>query len=348
MTKSFNHKMKSLFSCVMAIILIVGCFTFSVSAAELSESSSTNTRSTTVSAGTYYIQNITSDRYITPNTGGLFNTSAHVEQWKYDYDRDQAWDIISDGNGYYKIKNIVDGTYLTSPESGTSGEKITSEAVNTAQPDRQLWSFSAQSDGTYQIKAKNRYSYVISSNANNAINGGNIVQRPATDGDVTKWELISWESMHSADMLNYGLASDTVTILISGSTALNSTWKPIIQASASAWNSTSAGVTISLKTSGTSDHIIVAEPRTETWYGLCSQSYVVSTGATVSSVITLNTNTLTTDIAQSTAVHEMGHLFSLKDNPSATDDSIMSYSRNRKTMLVPQLFDIYNVRNKYN
>ena len=173
------------------------------------------------------------------------------------------------------------------------------------------------------------------------------MQRPATDGDVTKWELISWESMHSADMLDYGLASDSVTILISGSTALNDTWKPIIQASASAWNSTSAGVTIGLKTSGTSNHVIVAESRTETWYGLCTQ-YIDSAGTTSSSVITLNTSTLTTDIAQSTAVHEMGHLFSLKDNPTATEDSIMSYSRNRKKMIVPQLFDIYNVRNKYN
>ena len=46
-------------------------------------------------------------------------------------------------------------------------------------------------------------------------------------------------------------------------------------------------------------------------------------------------------------VHELGHLFSLDDNPPITNQTIMSYSRNRETMIVPQLYDIYNVRNYY-
>lgn len=346
---SGNNIILRMFIYTLSIIFILGSFSFSISAAGMVESNVDVTRSSKpISGGTYYIQNFSTDRYITPNTGGLFNTSDHVEQWNYDYDKKQAWDIIYVSSGYYKIKNVVDGTYLTSPESTTSGQKITSEPVIGDQPERQLWSFTVQSDGTYQIKAKNRNSYVISSNTKNAINGGNIVQRPATDGDITKWRVIPWSSMHSNAMLNYGLPSRKVTILISGSTALNSTWKPIIQASVAAWNSSSACTNISLITSGTSDHIIVAEPRVETWYGLCNQTYIISTGETIGSTIILNTNTLTTDIAQSTAVHELGHLFSLNDNPSATNESIMCYSRNRQEMIVPQLYDIYNIRSKYN
>lgn len=32
---------------------------------------------------------------------------------------------------------------------------------------------------------------------------------------------------------------------------------------------------------------------------------------------------------------------------TATDNTIMSYNRNRKTMREPQIFDIYNVKYKY-
>jgi len=293
---------------------------------------------------TYYIQNLVSNRYITPNTGAPINISNHVEQWTLDYDKKQAWELSYNGNGYYKIKNLINNTYLTSPTSSSSGEKITAETELTNEVDRQFWDIISQSDGTFQIRAKNRYSYVLSSNSANAINGGNIVQNPASNGDVTKWKIIAWSTINADAYLPWGVASPEITILLANDTAKNNTWQPIIQAASNAWNNSGAGVTIQLKTSGVSDHEIYVSSVEETWFGCTYPDLINSSGDVLKSRIVLNTNRLNTDIAQSTTVHELGHLLHLKDNPSMTDDTIMNYGRDRSTMLVPQLYDVCNVK----
>ena len=297
--------------------------------------------------GTYYLQNEASSRYLTPNTGAPINISSHIEQWNYNYDLYQAWDFIYIGNGYYRIKNIDYNTYLTSPSSNLSGEKITAEALLSSDNDRQLWYIYPQSNNTYQLRAKNRGSFVISSNSATAGNGGNVVQRSSTDGNITKWNIVHWKDTHTDVYINYGLSGKQILLTLANSTAQNSTWKPIIEASVSAWNNTGIGINITTSTIEKSKYEVYVNSVNETWYGATYADSVDSTGRLTKAHIVLNTNRLTTDTAQSTLVHEIGHLFWLRDNPSATENTIMSYNRDRTTMRIPQIFDIYNVKYRY-
>lgn len=86
------------------------------------------------------------------------------------------------------------------------------------------------------------------------------------------------------------------------------------------------------------------------------QTFSSSSGSTTQCLITLNSSELpsgTTEsdanFRQSTAVHEIGHLLSLADNPDVetANDSIMSGNRDRTVVTTPQDFDIENVRFRY-
>ncbi len=299
--------------------------------------------------GIFYLKNKSSSKYLTPNTGALVDISDHVEQWSYSYNREQAWEFIYAGNGNYKIKNVFDDIYLTSPSSASSGEKITAEEkITGAEEDRQLWKFTLDSNGYYQIKAQNRNTYIIASANESASNGGNIVQVPNSENAVTYWSLVPWESMHTDVFINWGLAIPNFTLLLANDTARNSTWKPIIEASATAWNNCGAGVNIEVVSSGTSNIEIYVMDVNDTYYGVTYPDSVGSGGNLIQSHIVINTTQSTTKTGQSTTVHEIGHLLWLVDNPETTDKTIMSYGRDRKKMKEPQIFDIYNVYYRYN
>lgn len=131
----------------------------------------------------------------------------------------------------------------------------------------------------------------------------------------------------------------------------NDTWVSVIDNGISAWNNSSANVSISKSSS--SKNSIEAARYDDTWYGLTSQTYNSSTGYTTKFTIKVNARTISADatnfnnFAKSTVAHEFGHVFWLCDNPNTSKSSIMKYSRNRNGMTAPQTFDVDNVNAKY-
>ena len=93
----------------------------------------------------------------------------------------------------------------------------------------------------------------------------------------------------------------------------NDTWVSVIDNGISAWNNSSANVSISKSSS--SKNSIEASRYNDTWYGLTSQTYNSSTGYTTKFTIKVNARTISEDatnfnnFAKSTVTHEFGHVF---------------------------------------
>ena len=93
----------------------------------------------------------------------------------------------------------------------------------------------------------------------------------------------------------------------------NDTWVSVIDNGISAWNNSSANVSISKSSS--SKNSIEAARYNDTWYGLTSQTYNSSTGYTTKFTIKVNARTISEDatnfnnFAKSTVTHEFGHVF---------------------------------------
>lgn len=134
------------------------------------------------------------------------------------------------------------------------------------------------------------------------------------------------------------------------SNSYNATWVSILDNSRSAWNNSKAGTTIS--TQANSNHEILAAQYNDTWYGLftvesSSQGYISNCNIKVNArTIKANASNFS-NFARSTVVHEFGHAFFLDDNPPTSSASIMSYGRNRNTMVSPQTYDVNNVNERY-
>lgn len=159
-------------------------------------------------------------------------------------------------------------------------------------------------------------------------------------------------SAHAADpYLDYGDADGKITIT-TYKDKYNDTWIKIIRKSIVAWNQSDANVKISVSSNSTNE--IKAKSYDDTWYGLTSLTPEVNTYYVKSFNIKMNVRTIKRDatdfprFARSTLVHEFGHVFWLCDNPNTTKKTIMSYGRDRNTMIEPQPFDIKNVNKKYN
>lgn len=134
------------------------------------------------------------------------------------------------------------------------------------------------------------------------------------------------------------------------SNSYNDTWVNILDNARSAWNSSNAGTSIS--TLSYSNHEIYAAQYNDTWYGLftvesSSQGYITEFNIKVNARTISDHATNFSNFARSTVVHEFGHAFFLDDEPPTTSPSIMSYSRNRNTMVTPQTYDVNNVKARY-
>lgn len=156
--------------------------------------------------------------------------------------------------------------------------------------------------------------------------------------------------VHAAAFINYGDADDKIEVQ-SYQNKYGDGWCEVIRKSINAWNNSSANVKISV--SDSSKNKMLIRKYDDTWYGLTTQTYSVSTGYTSKFSIKINSRTIKSDaksyskFARSTLTHEFGHVFWLADNPSTSRASIMKYSRNRNKMVKPQTFDINNVNQKY-
>lgn len=128
-------------------------------------------------------------------------------------------------------------------------------------------------------------------------------------------------------------------------------WVSAIDNGISAWNNSSANVTISVSSS--SKNYIEAAQFDDEWYGLTTQTCNILTGYTSKFVMQLNARTISSDATdyrkfiKSTVAHEFGHVFWLCDNPSTASKSIMKHRRDREKTTAPTTFDINNVNAKY-
>jgi hypothetical protein len=135
------------------------------------------------------------------------------------------------------------------------------------------------------------------------------------------------------------------------SSSYNSLWVSAIDNGISAWNNSSANVTISVSSS--SKNYIEAAQFDDEWYGLTTQTCNILTGYTSKFVMQLNARTISSDATdyrkfiKSTVAHEFGHVFWLCDNPSTASKSIMKHRRDREKTTAPTTFDINNVNAKY-
>lgn len=132
-------------------------------------------------------------------------------------------------------------------------------------------------------------------------------------------------------------------------------WASVINNAIKAWNDSGAGV--KLNQSSNPYNKIKVGSYTDSWYGMTSSSYEVSTGYINEATIKINDRTISKDasnfskFAQSTVAHEIGQLYWLDDNPVDTpagyNMSLMNHGRNRNTIYEPQAFDVSNVKRKY-
>lgn len=180
-------------------------------------------------------------------------------------------------------------------------------------------------------------------------NGTNIRQRKYLDNSSYKdeWYLLSPENSVCGIFTGYKTPTRTFTIQCTGTLATGTTWFPLIQESANAWNSTSAGTNISI-TTAPSSYVCEVGVYADTWFGVTS---FPSNSSTINSAtILINARTCDTDnnSRKSTITHEIGHLLGLADNPPiSANKSLMNYDRNKKTVYTPQAYDIMNVKYIY-
>ena len=123
---------------------------------------------------------------------------------------------------------------------------------------------------------------------------------------------------------------------------------PLIQQSAAAWNSTSAGTNITVTTI-VSAYTCEVDSYADSWYGVMIPT-LVSSGNLNKAAIQINSRTCNSasNWRKSTITHEMGHLLGLKDDPPILDDSsLMNHGRDRNSIYVPQPYDIMNVKYYY-
>ena len=130
------------------------------------------------------------------------------------------------------------------------------------------------------------------------------------------------------------------------------TWQTALDQSRSNWNNSGAGVIINTSTG--SPNVVDASAQDYSSYGRMIRGDLNSYGLYSQFTIELNAARIRADCGsylsnfiQSVFVHELGHVMGLQDNPITPYASIMSYSRDRKSMTTPSSYDAENVRAKY-
>ena len=220
--------------------------------------------------------------------------------------------------------------------------------------DGMKWKVSVTTSGAYKITPKtgepNDRVLAVGWYLNNE-NGIDIKQRDYIDDGNYKdeWILSKPESSEYTIFLGFKSPTESFSIQCVGTLATDTTWYPLIQASATAWNNSGAGTSISVVTSSSS-YSCEVNSYTAGWFGLTT-SYFDSDGNITSAIIQINSRKCSTDTnsRKSTITHEIGHLLGLDDNPPVlnANDSLMHHDRDRTTVYIPQPYDIMNVKYIY-
>ena len=280
---------------------------------------------------TYFIKNKQTRKFLT--VGGVGGVGAPVIQSTFSGSTMQQW-LVEFSEGVYHVRpkhNI--STYLI----GTSPVVLGS----TSSIDN--WGVEGNGDDTYSFWHIGDTCFSImgatgSTNVTLQLDHGT----PATN---EKWELA-----HAGVFWVGGVANRSIALQLANTTAQNGTWSPLIMSSCVAWNNANAGVNL-YTTTTTSNYKIYVDayywPDDPTAAGLTT---LPSNGTVYSSKVEINTNNIffTSEYRRSVIAHEIGHMFWLGHNaPVFSTGSIMKSDRDRDTLFVPQPYDAWNVRFRY-
>ncbi|PEM44834.1 RICIN domain-containing protein [Bacillus toyonensis] len=137
-------------------------------------------------SGVYIIKNRGSQKVLDTSSASKDN-GANVQQWDYNGEDHQKWELEKLADGYYKIKAVHSEKLLTvSAASNSDGANI--EQWEDIGGDNQKWKIEKNSDGTFRLIAKHSGQLLdLKSSMQN--NGANIQQWPDNGTDAQRWEL---------------------------------------------------------------------------------------------------------------------------------------------------------------
>ena len=178
---------------------------------------------------------------------------------------------------------------------------------------------------------------------NGTASGTNVEQYTGVSmGNYAKWQIAP-----TSHFTTGGLANPSVMLKLESS--FTGVWETRLKQSISSWHSANAGVGITYTYASSSHKIEVVNKPNVLWSGWCSQTLFL--GNTTSSMISMNAaKTHTNNEWIGIISHEIGHLFSLKDDPTNDtfpNNSIMNYDCDLNSNYNPRALDAYNVRFKY-
>lgn len=125
------------------------------------------------------------------------HSGANVQQWGYNYQANQQWDISSVGGGYYKVISVNSGLGLdVEGNSTTKGANIQQWGYSAGYKNKEF-SFEYLGNGYYRIKARHSGQCIDVSGASVA-NGANVIQWPCSSGYNQQWQLETVGSTSSA------------------------------------------------------------------------------------------------------------------------------------------------------
>lgn len=255
-------------------------------------------------------------------------------------------------------------TFSNSLWSGAYGAVLSS--YNFTYPSATTGNFNiTQAVRLWQSNPQYREKGLIFKNATNESSATYAKSFYTTEGDTKPYLSVTYENRTRYDTAFWttGVPSKSLTIKLNGTTANNSTWRPLIVESCNAWNSSYARTSISVNgasgfSSSTTLEVGYYEKdesgRSINWYGRTSPSVDGSGNRCFN--IQINTKTLgskSSTVKKSTITHEIGHLLWLYDfeypkNPVPGGEySLMDHGRDREIVYIPQAMDVYHVNSKF-
>ena len=129
-------------------------------------------------------------------------------------------------------------------------------------------------------------------------------------------------------------------------------WEGNMHSSVNSWN-THVGHFVRFEHSVASNNLAVKRLNMQgSWFGM-AYMWVSGGSSIVQFEIVLNHDHIVAqainvnNYVRSIMAHELGHILGLADNPSTTSNTIMSHTRQRNIITIPQPFDIESVRIVY-
>ena len=311
-----------------------------------------------IANGTYLIKNWHNGCFVTAsaqsNTDGSDQVflSSHgtqvntmVNTLKYNL---QAWVISSYGNGYYTFQlSELKSFYLAVVKDSDGNNYVDLLMCDSEIPYEAQWSIQQTPNGSLKITPRSMLEPQIVLSADTGSSGENI---PFTLCEYTldldfsdEWELADWGAFIGTKSPEL-----TVSVQLLGELYSDPEWHALVIRAVNIWNQSIPEVKISIvDNAATIKMSLVDEPEVN-WAGRAMQKIV---NGVYQAEIFINTAKEYSDsIKLHVILHEIGHLFGLKDNPPVDDpnDSLMHYDANQEEILSPCAYDIFNIKFLYN